>query len=118
MKKNYIMGAFLVAICTVTMCVIGAAQGMKTVAAGTKFKMRGIIVTRDAESLKFRDMATKDEYKVEITPSTVVKTYRKGLARGGNEYPQTYLLRGLLIQVEGTGNDAGNVVASMINFYN
>ena len=110
--------AFLVVACTLTMCVSGAAQGMQSVPSGQKFKMRGIIVTRDAQSLKFRDMATKNEYTIELNDSTEVKTYRKGLARGGNEYPSTYLLRGLLVEVEGTGNDAGHVVAKKVQFDN
>jgi outer membrane protein OmpA-like peptidoglycan-associated protein len=118
MSRRNIVRAFFVGACTIMMCVAGAAQGMKSVSAGTKFKLKGIIVTRDAETLKFRDMGTKDEYIVELSDNTIVKTYRKGLARGGNEYPSTYLLRGLLIQVEGTGNDEGHVVAREINFDN
>ena len=118
MKKSRALKALAVVACIVAMGVAATAQGVQSVASGQKFKMRGIIVTRDADSLKFRDMGTKNEYRVELTPSTVVKTYRKGLARGGNEYPSTYLLRGLLIQVEGTGNDSGAVVAKEINFDN
>ena len=118
MSRKNVIAVLLMAACTLMMSVVGAAQGMKSVSAGTKFKQKGIIVTRDAETIKFRDMGTKDEYLVQLTGDTKVKTYRKGLARGGNEFNSTYLLRGLLIQVEGTGNDDGHVVAREINFDN
>jgi outer membrane protein OmpA-like peptidoglycan-associated protein len=123
MKNGKVRTLFLLA-CTVILCGIGVASisaqqpNIKNVPAGTKFKMKGIIAARTTDNITMKDTASSDYYVVELTPSTVVKTYRKGLARGGNKYAETYLLRGLLIQVEGRGNDAGRVVAETINFDN
>ena len=118
MKRTNKLRALFAAACTLMMFAMAAAQDIKSVPNGSKFKLRGIIVSRTDDSFRFRDMATKDEYIVNLTPSTQVKTYRKGMFRGDTEYPQTYLLRGLLVQVEGTGNDEGHVIAKSVQFDN
>jgi len=120
MKKN-IVKTLLVAACTVIMAVIGvvavpAQANTKSVPAGTQIKQMGVIASRDADSFIMKDMATGDLYAVDMTPATEVRTFNKGAFRGGKNYAATYLLRGLRVEVSGTGNDAGRIAAKRVSF--
>jgi len=95
---------------------ISAQQNMKNVADGGQVKLMGIITSRSPDSLVIRDLAGSDFYFVELISSTKVETFKKGAFRGGKEYAASYLLRGLRIEIEGTGNSAGHLVARSINF--
>jgi len=53
---------------------------------------------------------------VALTPQTSVKTHKKGAFRGGKEYGVSYILRGLRLEVSGTGNSQGQLVADSIKF--
>jgi hypothetical protein len=51
-----------------------------------------------------------------MTPATEVKSHKQGLFRGSKEYGQTYILRGLRLEVDGVGNSEGQIVADNIRF--
>jgi outer membrane protein OmpA-like peptidoglycan-associated protein len=51
-----------------------------------------------------------------LTPTTEVKSHKKGLLRGSKEYGATYILRGLRLEVDGVGNADGALVADHIRF--
>src|SRR3954447_4928893 len=87
-------------------CVgLAAAQpSFKAVADGGKFNAKGIIVSRGADSLIVKDTVSSDQYFVELPPGVEVKTYIKGVFRGGKQYGETQLLRGLHVELYGTGN--------------
>jgi outer membrane protein OmpA-like peptidoglycan-associated protein len=78
--------------------------------------MKGIIAVRGADSFVMRDISNTTLYVVEMGDSTEVKTHRKGVFRGGKEYPASYLLRGLRVEVDGHGNGDGHLVANRIRF--
>ncbi len=115
-NKAKIWGAvvFAAILCLGSAAQISAQQNFKSVAVGTKIKIKGIIASRSSDSLMMRDVAGPDIYYVELIPGTEVKTHKKGAFRGGKEYATSYLLRGLRIEVEGTGNAAGHIVADSI----
>jgi len=83
---------------------------------GSELKMKGIIAVRNADSFVMRDITNTTLYVVEIADSTDIKTHRKGAFRGGKEYPASYLLRGLRVEVNGHGNGDGHLVAKSIKF--
>jgi OmpA-OmpF porin, OOP family len=85
------------------------------VAAGQKQKISGVIVSREADSMIVRDSAGAD-VAVRLTSYTKM-TERKGNPfRKAKAYPVTALLRGLEVEVEARGNDAGELVAEKIKF--
>jgi outer membrane protein OmpA-like peptidoglycan-associated protein len=95
---------------------VAAQPTAKTVSDGQKVKQRGIINKRDGDVFTMSSLDNTELYTVELTPKTDVKTHRKGAFRGGTEYPVSYLLRGLRVEVEGKGNANGGITASSIRF--
>lgn len=88
--------------------------GSRTVAQGQKLKLKGVVVRRDADTFTVRDMNGVDTV-VRLEDRTSVKT-DGGFLRGGNNYGQTSILRGLNLQVEGYGNAVGELSAQKIRF--
>src|SRR5262249_40306321 len=58
---------------------------VQKVPSGQEMKILGIVVKRHADSFIMRDQANV-ETEVALTPSTEVKTHRKGAFRGGKQY--------------------------------
>jgi len=87
---------------------------VRTVASGEKVKLRGTIVDRDADTFVVRD-DQGNETTVLLTDRADVKS-NGGFLRRGQNYDVTNLLRGLVVQVEGRGNTAGQLEASKIRF--
>jgi outer membrane protein OmpA-like peptidoglycan-associated protein len=97
---------------------IAAAQqpDMKQVPDGQKTKLTGMITNRTEESFVMITMDNTALYKVQMTPETSVKSNTRGLFRGGTNYGASYLLRGLRVEVDGTGNSTGDLVAKSVKF--
>ena len=87
---------------------------LRSVPAGSKMKFRGVVITRDADVFTIRDRSRSD-YQVVITDNTSIKTHG-GFLRGGKKYPVTDILRGLIVEVEGRGDNQGQLVADKIRF--
>ena len=87
---------------------------IRTVPSGTKMKFKGVVISRDADTITIRDRSRVD-YLVLLTDSTSVKTHG-GFLRSGKKYPVTDLLRGLIVEVEGRGDQQGQLVAEKIRF--
>jgi OmpA-OmpF porin, OOP family len=87
---------------------------LRSVPAGSKMKFRGVVITRDADVFTIRDRSRSD-YQVVITDNTSIKT-KGGFLRGGKKYPVTDILRGLIVEVEGRGDNQGQLVADKIRF--
>src|SRR5215204_2280734 len=89
-------------------------SGSRTVASGEKLKLKGVVTRRDADTFVVRDMNGVDTV-VRLDDRTSVKT-KGGFLRGGSNYAQTSILRGLNIEVEGRGNGSGELAAEKIRF--
>jgi OmpA-OmpF porin, OOP family len=85
------------------------------VPSGKKFKIQGIVIRRKADKFRVRDIKMI-ETDVALTDSTKVRTHHNGIFRGGTTYAAGNVLRGLRVQVEGVGNDEGQLVARLIKF--
>jgi len=88
--------------------------GSRTVTSGQKMKLKGVVTRRDSDTFTVRDMNGVDTV-VRLTDKTSVKT-KGGFLRGGSNYAQTSILRGLNVEVEGRGNGSGQLDAEKIRF--
>jgi len=88
--------------------------GSRTVTSGQKMKLKGVVTRRDADTFTVRDMNGVDTV-VRLSDKTSVKT-KGGFMRGGSNYAQTSILRGLNVEVEGRGNGSGELDADKIRF--
>lgn len=87
---------------------------IRSVPSGSKMKFRGVVIERNADTFTIRDRSRAD-YQVLITDQTSIKTHG-GFLRSGKKYPVTDILRGLIVEVEGKGDNAGALVADKIRF--
>jgi OmpA-OmpF porin, OOP family len=83
--------------------------------AGQKQKLNGVIVQREGENLVVRDYKGT-EYNVNLNSSTKIKERKSNPFRGAKKYDMAALTRGLTVEVDGRGNDAGALVADEIKF--
>jgi outer membrane protein OmpA-like peptidoglycan-associated protein len=88
--------------------------GSRTVASGEKIKLKGVVTRRDSDTFTVRDINGVDTV-VRLDNATSVKT-KGGFLRGGTNYGQTQILRGLNLEVEGRGNGSGELLAQKIRF--
>ena len=88
--------------------------GARTIASGQKLKIKGVVTRRDSDTFVVRDMNGVDT-TVRLDNNTSVKT-KGGFLRGGTNYAQTSILRGLNLEVEGRGNGSGELAAEKIRF--
>jgi OOP family OmpA-OmpF porin len=79
-------------------------------------KFRGVVTKRQGEMFMMGDTMGGSQTVVIMTPATEVKSHKQGLFRGSKEYGQTYVLRGLRLEVDGVGNSEGQIVADNIRF--
>ena len=77
-------------------------------------KLKGVVTRRDSDTFTVRDMNGVDTV-VRLDDRTSVKT-KGGFLRGGSNYAQTSILRGLNVEVEGRGNAQGELAAEKIRF--
>lgn len=88
---------------------------VQKVGNGEEVKIIGVVLKRGGDSFTYRDGSgvVRD---VALTSATVVKTHKKGAFRGGKTYASSYILRGLRVEVVGTGNAEGQIVAKEVRF--
>ena len=87
---------------------------VRSVPSGSKMKFRGVVIERNADTFTIRDRSRAD-YQVLITDDTSIRTHG-GFFRRGKKYPVTDILRGLIVEVEGRGDNQGLLVAEKIRF--
>src|SRR4051812_30996800 len=87
---------------------------LRSVPSGAKMKFKGVVIRRDADTFTVRDRSRTD-YQILLTDNTSIKTYG-GFLRGGKKYAVTDILRGLIVEVEGRGDEQGQLVAEKIRF--
>jgi outer membrane protein OmpA-like peptidoglycan-associated protein len=76
-------------------------------------KIKGVVTRRDSDTFTVRDINGVDTV-VRLNDKTTVKT-KGGFLRGGTNYAQTNILRGLNLEVEGRGNGS-ELMAEKIRF--
>ncbi len=86
----------------------------RTVASGQKIKLKGVVVAKDNDKIVVRD-ATGVETNVMLTSATSVKT-KGGFFGGGNTVAANQIVRGLNLEVDGRGDNTGNLSAEKVRF--
>jgi len=86
-----------------------------SVPAGQKQKISGIVVQREGENLLVRDFKGTN-YNVNVNSSTKIKERKSNPFRGAKKFEAADLSRGLAVEIEGRGNDAGALIADQIKF--
>lgn len=86
----------------------------RTVTSGEKMKIKGVVVRRDADTFIVRD-ANGVDTTVRLSDRASVKS-NGSFMRGGTNYAQTNILRGLNLEVEGRGGSSGELLADKVRF--
>jgi outer membrane protein OmpA-like peptidoglycan-associated protein len=79
-------------------------------------QFRGIVIKRDPDSFTMSETTGGPTTTVLLTEKTEVKSHKRGVFRGSKEYAASYILRGLRLEVDGTRNADGQIVADKIRF--
>lgn len=79
-------------------------------------KFKGVVVKREPDSFTMSETTGGSTTNVLLTENTEVKSHKKGVFRGSKEYAASYILRGLRLEVDGTRNGDGAIVADKIRF--
>ncbi|MGI8640823.1 MAG: OmpA family protein [Pyrinomonadaceae bacterium] len=87
---------------------------MRNLTSGQKYKIKGVVVSRDNNSFTVRDSVGVDT-KVILGPNTSIKT-KGGFFGGGDRITADQVIRGLNLQVEGRGDNAGGLSAEKVRF--
>lgn len=90
------------------------AENTQSIPNGAKMKFKGVVINRAADTFTIRDR-NRTDYQVLLTDNTSIKTYG-GFFRFGKKYAVADILRGLIIEVEGSGDTQGQLVAQKIRF--
>jgi len=93
----------------------GAPQNtqIRSAVSGQKYKVKGVIVAKEApNTFIVRDSVGVDT-RVVVTPSASIKN---NSFWGGDKYPMDSLVRGLNLEVEGRGDNMGNLSATKVRF--
>jgi outer membrane protein OmpA-like peptidoglycan-associated protein len=89
------------------------SQQQRTVASGQKMKVKGVVVSKDADRIIVRDQLGI-ETPVVLNTATSIKT-KGGFFGGGDRVAVNQIVRGLYMEIEGRG-DGQNLVASKVRF--
>ncbi|HEY0386724.1 MAG TPA: OmpA family protein [Pyrinomonadaceae bacterium] len=117
---NYLCASLALLLAFATFAVAqdeagGSSQrNTSTVAAGQKMKIKGVVTSRDVDTFVVQDQ-TGNSVTVRLTDRTSVKT-KGGVFGGGTNYNVTNILRGLNLEVEGRGDQSGQLVADKVRF--
>ena len=118
-RKSIAVPVALAITITLITAIGSSAQSARTVnpvhvPQGQKQKTQGVVSIRSGDSFKVRE-PSGNETTVLLTSGTDVTSHSRGI-RGKKDYPVTYIMRGLRVQAQGTGDAEGNLVAEWVRF--
>ena len=92
-----------------------ASGNTRNVPDGQKCKVKGIVINSNADSFTLRE-PDGTETVVTFTDNTKIKAAKKNWFRQYKAAGPSSILRGLRVEAEGRGNQAGELVAAKIRF--
>jgi OmpA-OmpF porin, OOP family len=92
-----------------------ASANTRNVPDGQKLKVTGIVIQSNVESFTLRE-PDGTETVVTITDTTKIKAAKKDWFRRYKTADASFIIRGLRLEAEGRGNEAGQLVAAKIRF--
>lgn len=85
---------------------------LRSAVAGQKYKIKGVVVSKDNDTFVVRDTVGVDT-RIVVAPNASIKN--KAFF-GGDRYPVNALVRGLNLEVEGIGDSNGAVSVNKVRF--
>lgn len=115
-RRAVTLGSVLIVGLLLSGLALGAPQSdqVRAVNQGEDVELKGVIISRDGETILLRD-STRSDTIVLLTDATTIKTKSKG-DKPGKEFDVTALVPGLIVTVKGTGDAEGRLVARGIRF--
>ncbi len=86
----------------------------RSLTSGQKYKIKGVVVSKDDNSFTVRDTVGVDT-NVVLSSNTSIKT-KGGFFGGGDAVATNGIVRGLNLEVEGRGDGAGALAATKVRF--
>jgi outer membrane protein OmpA-like peptidoglycan-associated protein len=109
-----VTGLFL-AILLGASAVLAQDAQVRSLTSGQKYKIKGAVVSKDDDSTFVVRDTTGADTRVVITPEASIKT-KGGLFGGGDRIASNQIVRGLYLEVEGRGDNTGNLAATKVRF--
>ena len=88
---------------------------LRSLTSGQKYKIKGAVVAKDDDSTFIVRDTTGVDTRVVIAPGASVKT-KGGFFGGGDRIASNQIVRGLFLEVEGRGDNTGNLSATKVRF--
>src|SRR5258708_32223187 len=92
---------------------LAQSNQLRTAVAGQKYKIKGVIVSKDDNGTFIVRDTTGVDTKIVVAPNASIKS---NAFFGGDKYPVTALVRGLNLDVEGIGDSSGAVSVTKVRF--
>lgn len=83
--------------------------------SGQKYKIKGVVVSKDDDSTFIVRDTTGVDTKVMVSPEASIKT-KGGFFGGGDRIAGSQIIRGLSLEVEGRGDGSGSLAATKVRF--
>lgn len=94
--------------------VFAQTSQVRNLAAGQKYKIKGVVVSQDDTSMIVRD-SVGVETRVLLSQGASIKT-KGGFFGGGDSVAANQIVRGLYLEAEGRGDSTGALAATKIRF--
>src|SRR5688572_29242574 len=107
-------GLLLAVLLSATSIIAQDAQ-LRSLTSGQKYKIKGAVVAKDDDSTFIVRDTTGVDTRVVIAPGASVKT-KGGFFGGGDRIASNQIVRGLFLEVEGRGDNTGNLAATKVRF--
>jgi outer membrane protein OmpA-like peptidoglycan-associated protein len=109
------LSALLLAILVGASAVIAQDAQVRSLTSGQKYKIKGAVVSKDDDSTFVVRDTTGVDTRVVVSPEASIKT-KGGLFGGGDRIASNQIVRGLYLEVEGRGDNTGNLAATKVRF--
>jgi len=106
--------SFLIILAFASVGALAQDVQVRKLAPGQKYKLKGFVVARDANSFVLRDAVGVDTV-VQFDQTTSIRT-KGGFLRSGDKVAANQIIRGLNIEAEGRGNPNGGLDAAKLRF--
>ena len=109
------LSALFLAILVGASAVIAQDAQLRSLTSGQKYKIKGAVVSKDDDSTFIVRDTTGVDTRVVVAPNSSIKT-KGGFFGGGDRIAGNQIVRGLYLEVEGRGDNSGNLSATKVRF--
>jgi outer membrane protein OmpA-like peptidoglycan-associated protein len=113
MKKLSMLVLLVALVVPVAAQQTGASSHATQVTSGAKMKVKGMILKREDQGFRMRDMSGS-ELIVRLAGNSKIEEKKGNPFRGGKKFSESQLVRGLYVEVEGRGDSSGALLADKI----